>query len=217
MRVMIHAMPARMWYVERFLLPQLKGQGVDDVTIWNDTEKRGNLGACLESFRSLTGDGGTWHIQDDVLLCRDFAKRAAENDEGVVNGFCCLLFGEDELEQVGIVPPLHLWHGFPCVRIPDEYARDFVRWIEFGTHTPYSDRLIRKGKGDDYLFHEYFRNNHRKDKARNIAPNLVEHVDWLLGGSVANTWREKQARSALWNEPESVDRLAEEIQKYLDE
>ena len=213
MKVMIHAVPARTWYVAGFLIPQLRAQGVEDVTVWNDTEGLGNLGACLASFRSLQGDGGTWHIQDDVLLCRDFAKRAAENDEGVVNGFCCLGNGDDP-EQCGRISPRQLWHGFPCIRLPDEYAMEFAAWVETGKHTFLADKRIRQGNGDDYLFHEYFRNHHRKDKARNIAPNLVEHVDWLLGGSVANARRVTQLRSALWPDQELVEQLAAEIQNH---
>lgn len=210
MRVMIHAVPSRMWYVEGFLIPSLRAQGIEP-QLYVDTKQLGNLGACLDSFIQCSGDG-TWHIQDDVLICRDFAERAAANDQGVVNGFCCVLFGEDDPSQIGTVTPRNLWHGFPCVRIPDDYARDFVRWIRSGSHSVYADRLIRKGKGDDYLFHEYFRNVHPRDKPRNIAPNLVEHVDDLLGGSVANTWRKKPARSALWDEPERVEQLAAAIE-----
>ena len=60
----------------------------------------------------------------------------------------------------------------------------------------------------------HFRNHHRKDKARNIAPNLVEHVDWLLGGSVANAQRVTQLRSALWPDQELVEQLAAEIQNH---
>lgn len=213
MKVMIHAVPTRMWYVENFILHQLHAQGVWDVMIWNDTGGRGNLQSCLASFRSLQGDGGTWHIQDDVLLCREFAVRASAHDEGVVNGFCCLPFGDDP-ENIGRVAPRQLWHSFQCVRIPDAYAMDFAHWVEHGTHTALADKLIRAGKGDDYLFHEYFRNAHWKDKARNIAPNLVEHVDYLIGGSVVNQQRETQARSALWAEPDMVAQLAQEITKY---
>ena len=76
MKVLIHACPKRMWYVEGFLLPELKRQGADEVEVWNDTEGKGNLRACMEAFAARgTGDEGTWHIQDDVLLCRDFVER----------------------------------------------------------------------------------------------------------------------------------------------
>ena len=57
MKVLIHACPKRMWYVEGFLLPELKRQGADEVEVWNDTEGKGNLRACMEAFAARgTGD-----------------------------------------------------------------------------------------------------------------------------------------------------------------
>ena len=73
MKVLIHACPQRMWYVEEFLAPNLRSQGAE-VEIWNDVQGIGNLYACMESFKRRLGDGATWHIQDDVLPCRDFVK-----------------------------------------------------------------------------------------------------------------------------------------------
>ncbi len=76
-KYMIHACLARMWYVEEFLIPSMLEQGIEweSITIWNDAQRRGNLIACMDSFLSLAGsDGGTWHLQDDVIICRDFAS-----------------------------------------------------------------------------------------------------------------------------------------------
>ena len=100
MKVLIHACPERMWYVEEFLKPELLRQGADEIEIWNDTEKRGNLFACIDSFATRSGKGGTWHIQDDVLLCHDFVTRCRELDIGVAYGFCCRNFG-DRLDKEG--------------------------------------------------------------------------------------------------------------------
>ena len=212
MHVMIHAVPRRMWYVEGFLVPSLRAQGVEP-EIWLDGKGRGNLGACLDSFRSLEGDGGTWHLQDDVLICSDFAQRAAVNDRGVVYGFCCVASGDDP-RITGDVVPVFGWIGFPCVRIPDAHARAFADWVEAGGIGDRADKLIAANKGDDWLFHEFLRRERRGEKVRNLAPNLVEHVDWLIGGSVTNADRAEQPRSALWNEPEAVDRLAVAIEQY---
>ena len=54
-KYMIHACPQRMWYVTEFLVPSMLEQGIPeaDITIWNDTEKRGNLAACMAAFESL--------------------------------------------------------------------------------------------------------------------------------------------------------------------
>ena len=129
MKFLIHTYPGRMWYVEEFLYPSLRDQGcpADDIEIWNDTEKKGNLQSCMESFAAREGDGGTWHLQDDVLLCRDFYKRCQELDDGVVYGFCCARFNDDP-QQRGKVHQPDMWHSFQCVRIPDAYARECAEW-----------------------------------------------------------------------------------------
>ncbi len=111
MNILIHACPQRMWYVNDFLIPELARQGVDRMEVWDDTEKKGNLRACMESFAAREGDGGTWHIQDDVLPCRDFIKRCREHDEGVVNGFCCRQFTDDPSVS-GRVYVADAWHSF---------------------------------------------------------------------------------------------------------
>ena len=81
MKVLIHAVPKRMWYVEKFLAPSLEAQGLEPV-IWNDSTGYGCLESCLRSFEAGLAD---WHIQDDVLICRDFSEKIKDLD-GVVNG-----------------------------------------------------------------------------------------------------------------------------------
>ena len=58
MRYMIHACPQRMWYVNDYLLPSLKAQGIpeEEIAIWNDTEGKGTLFSCLESFKACGKD-----------------------------------------------------------------------------------------------------------------------------------------------------------------
>ena len=57
MKLLIHACPQRMWYVEGWLVPMLqeRGVGADEIEIWNDAAGRGNLMACMEAFASRTG------------------------------------------------------------------------------------------------------------------------------------------------------------------
>ena len=57
MKIMIHACPQRMWYVEEFLAPELERQGADRVDIWCDREGKGNLRACMEAFASCGVEG----------------------------------------------------------------------------------------------------------------------------------------------------------------
>lgn len=211
MKIMIHACPKRMWYVEDFLVPQLLDQGADSVAIWNDDAGLGNLQACMKSFAARRGHGGTWHIQDDVLPCRDFVQRCMEYEsDGIVYGFCCRQFRDDQ-KQRGRVHLPDAWRSFQCVRIPDEYARECAEWFYSGRwqESTLPELVILKGmnKGDDTFFREFLMMEHGGDRVTNAAPNLVEHVDWILGGSVLSPWREQPARAALWNDKDLVEEL----------
>ncbi len=215
MKILIHACQQRMWYVEGFLIPMLQAQGADDIEIWNDTEHKGNLQACMDSFAVRIGDGGTWHIQDDVLPARDFVKRCCEHDEGIVYGFCCEQFRDDP-QQTGKVYLADAWHSFQCVRIPDAYAREYVAWVRGGkwkTESPHPELPIlwEMGKGDDSFFSEFIACRHPYDVAENLKPNLVEHVDWIIGGSILHKYREYFARAYYWEDEALVDELKEAV------
>ena len=220
MKVLIHACPARMWYVEGFLKPELLAQGADEVTIWNDEYKKGNLAACMESFALRDGNGaeGTWHIQDDVLLCRDFVQRCRELDAGVVYGFCNELFLDDP-QQTGVVYAEDAWHSFQCVRIPDAYARGCAEWLAgAGRNHPDYPKWIRSGSMDDSVFRAYLLSEHERETVENLAPCLVEHVDWIVGGSVLHPWRGFLARAEYWEDEELVQELKKAVKgkvKYI--
>lgn len=211
MKVLIHACPRRMWYVEGFLIKELESQGADKVEIWNDAEGKGNLRACMEAFASRTGDGGTWHIQDDVLLCRDFVERCRQHDEGVVYGFCNEKFTDDPL-QTGRVSVEDAWHSFQCLRIPDAYARECAAWLEGpGMTSGLYQIWIRSGKMDDDVFRTFLLDQHGRETVENLAPNLVEHVDWIIGGSILSPWRDHIARAYYWDDEELVNELQEAV------
>ena len=215
MKILIHAVPERMWYVDEFLIPALRAQGADEIRVWNDADHTGNLAACMAAFAACEGDGGTWHLQDDVLPCRDFVKRCRELDDGVAFGFACPNFG-DRLDAGGTVYAADAWHSFQCVRIPDAYARDCAAWVRsmaWRRESPAVELPILwdLGKGDDSFFHEYMQSRHGADIVENVRPNLVEHVDWLLGGSTVQCWRDYLARSAFWDDEDLVAALRERI------
>lgn len=206
MKFLIHACPKRMWYVEKFLYPQLRDQGApaEDIEIWNDAEGKGNQISFFESCAARAGDGGTWHIQDDVLLCRDFIKRCAELDDGVVYGFCCPAFTDDPA-QIGRVALPDAWHSFQCVRIPDAYARECAAWyFDDARHRFIFHKWIASGKMDDSLFRAFLEDRHPDEIICNCAPNLVEHVDLLIGGSILSEWRSYCARSCYWDDEELI-------------
>ncbi|MBQ4360784.1 MAG: hypothetical protein II767_11065 [Proteobacteria bacterium] len=221
MKILIHACPQRMWYVNGFLIPMLQEQGAENIEVYNDTEKKGNLRACMDSFAARQGDGGTWHIQDDVLPSRDFVKKCIEHDEGLVYGFACRNFG-DRLDAYGIVYAVDAWNSFQCVRIPDAYARECAAWVrgeKWITQSPSPELPImyKLGNGDDTFFHEFMACMHPYDVAENLKPNIVEHVDWLLGGSSIQKWRDYIARAEFFEDTDLVDELRERIKRYHNE
>ncbi len=211
MRVLIHACPKRMWYVEGFLVPELERQGADEIEIFNDTEGLGNLRACMKAFAGRTGEGGTWHIQDDVLLCRDFVQRCRKHDTGVVYGFCNEAFTDDPL-QTGRVSVEDAWHSFQCVRIPDAYARECADWLDGpGKTSGMYPIWVQSGKMDDDVFRTFLIDRHGRETVENLKPNLVEHVDWIVGGSILSPWRGFIARAYYWPDEDLVRELKEAV------
>ena len=215
MKILIHAVPERMWYVNEFLIPALQAQGAEEIEIWNDTEHRGNLAACMDAFAAREGDGGTWHLQDDVLPCRDFVRRCRDLDSGLVYGFCCRNF-TDRLDAFGTIYAPDAWHSFQCVRIPDAWARECAEWV-LGEHwrqtspMPELPILWELNKGDDSFFHEFIQCRHGDAIVENVRPNLVEHVDWLIGGSFLQPWRGYLARAEYWDDEELVNSLHDRL------
>lgn len=215
MTVLIHACPERMWYVEGFLIPALEAQGAGSIEIWNDEDHMGCLRSCMEAFAARTGDGGTWHIQDDVLISADFVRTARQYDDGVVCGFACAYF-TDDVEQTGRVYMPDAWHSFQCVRIPDPWARECAEWYFSGAWQaesldPDLPALEAANKGDDGFFREFLLCRHGEGTVVNLKPNIVEHVDLLLGGSVLHPWREYRATAHWWTENDLTAQLRAEL------
>lgn len=213
-RFMIHACLQREWYVRGFLIPDMISQGIpqENIEVWLDSEKRGNLASCLESFETAGKRGsGRWHLQDDVLISKDFAEKTAEFDDGIVCGYV-----HEEWQQMGVrsgrVPAVFMWNSFPCIRIPDDYARDFVEWFKTDAafRDTYSDQ-VRLNRGDDTLWMDWICENHLDDYVVNISPNIVEHIDFLLGGSVTNSERKAKTLATLWDDEESFRRMEDKL------
>ncbi len=216
---MIHASPARLWYVTGWLVPELRRQGVETVDVWNDAERKGNLRSCRESFASCVGDGDTWHLQDDVLPASDFAERARALDgfRGVVCGFVNEVAGPDA-NMTGEQRAGNIWYSFPCVRIPNARARAFSAWIRDGGDGGAQARdFIDRGLGDDWFFLRYHEMYYSQETVYHCRPCLVEHIDIHLGGSLCTPFRGYWARAAYWDEPERVEDVAEWIKTHRPE
>ena len=213
MNYMIHACPERMWYVEKFLIPSMAKQGIPetDIRIWNDTEGKGNLFSCMDSFLDCgKRDGGTWHLQNDVIICSDFAARTKKHDTGLVCGFACRNFGPS-LQEKGVVPAVFLWYSFQCIRIPNELARQFVDWFTYDAQfrESYKDWL-ESGKHDDGFWKDFVTEEY-DGRVINLKPSIVDHVDYLIGGSTVNQDRDHMARSTYWEDEEIVEELKRKL------
>ena len=207
---MIHACPERMWYVEQYLVPSMKEQGINNVTVKCDTEHVGNLESCMKIFSQLPTDGGTWHLQDDVIICRDFAERTEYLSDGVVCGF---VFGKDENHKfVGTVTPFQMWWSFPCIHIPNKLAKECAEWFyrTAQSHLTYAERVL-SNREDDYFFKEYMRIFYPSYPIENIKPCLVDHIDYLIGGTTGKKRKNPIVRAEWFEDTDLVAELEKNI------
>jgi len=215
-KYLIHAVPRRRWYVDEFLIPSMLKQGIkqEDIRVYEDTEHEGNLRACMNAFASCEGEGGTWHLQDDVCICKDFKTITEAVDFGLICGFSSEMY--DGEGKIGLVDRKDMWFSFPCIRIPNEYARDCADWVtKYIIGNPIYRDFWVGGKNDDWAFRAYLKEFYTFVHAMNIAPNLVDHVDYLVGGGTGEKPREKPVRAQYWKDYDVIAKLEESIRKKI--
>ncbi len=221
MKYMIHTCQKRLWYVEDFLIPSLKEQGIkqEDIILWNDAEMKGNLpswlGAC-EYVRDNLADGrGIWHLQDDIVLGSKFREEAEKAGDMVINAWVCTRFNSKRYTMKGEVGVLYHWNSFQCIYIPTRYTTGFLSWYyrEAIKDERCLDR-IRENRWDDWLFWCYMRRKHKNEKCLNLAPNICEHIDYMIGGSVATPERQGNVVGVYWYENEILEKLWHDLKAY---
>ena len=214
-RFMIHAVPERMWYIDGYLIPSMEEQGIrkEDIVVWCDNDHIGNLKSWLASCRQCAQDADTvyayWHMQDDVVISRSFAEkiRSLHDLPGVVCGFGSCY---DRKNSDGLICPAAMWFSFQCIRIPNEFMPQFLRW--FDRHKVWYDKHVRANKYDDMFFMKYMQDMKKQEYVLNLAPNIVDHVDFLLGGTTINHERKyKTTRSCYWTDEAVVWELAKKL------
>ena len=214
-KYLIHAYPKRLHYVREYLIPSMLKQGINkaDIRVYNDDKGLGNLKACMEAFASCEGDGGTWHLQDDVLICKDFKERTEWYDHGLVCGFSSLKYDGDIEDRKGAVPRDKMWFSFPCIRIPNQWARECADWVtKYIIGNPVYEKYWKDGVNDDWAFRTYLKEFHKDCVALNIMPCLVNHVDYIIGGSSGLRNRKYPVTAQYWKD----DDLVEELKNGLD-
>lgn len=218
-KYMIHACPQRMWYVTDYMIPILHQNGIADneIHVWCDTHKRGNLRSFFDSMEYVRDnydpDDSIWHLQDDVLLCTDFVHRT-KDITGCAYGFTNDFFNPVTYKNTGVVRIEDAWTSFQCVRIPNRYAGEFLEWYQQNKSNLLVWGIAKKNIGDDTLFNFFLQDWHRDDPITNVCPNLVEHVDFLLGGSTLVSER-GMTLSFYWEEQFSTHYLARCIHEEL--
>ena len=94
---LIHCSNQRFWYVKEYLIPSMLMQGISaqNIFVYKDTNQIGNLRAFVDSCNRASHKcqsrniDGLWHLQDDVIISNDFAKKTQLYDNGIVCGFTC--------------------------------------------------------------------------------------------------------------------------------
>lgn len=206
---LIHACEKRKWYVENYLIPSMLKQGIrkTDIKYYNDANKQG----CLQSFimSSYTLSDSAWHLQDDIIISSDFKGKTERYDKGIVCGFCSFYsedvpYGEQSVEN--------MWYSFPCIRIPNVILKDFIVWLESREVQNKYKAYIEANKFLDTLFRIYMLENRAYMRVFNLYPNIVDNIDYLLGGSTINK-RDKEPVSLYFTEKNLVEDLKMELAK----
>ena len=217
---MIHACLDRMWYVEKYLLPSMYEQGIKakNVIVYVDTNHDGCLISHVKSFQKASEMhiDGMWHLQDDVILCRDFKERTEKYDNGVICGFSSY-YDERKHWASGESNGLKMWYSFPCIRIPTPLIKEYIDWFNIYVWRDHQyDRWTKANKYDDTIWRIYMEQYHPQMPVLNLAPNLVDHVDFLLGGSQINPNRKiEQVRSTSFQDKDLIKELEGRIKNDI--
>ena len=204
---MIHTCPKRKWYVDEFLIPSMTEQGIsrDDIIVCNDVDGDG----CLTSFVN------SWRYLDDIIISAEFRRMTEMYDDGIVCGFCNSYASYPG--NIGYVGVEMMWYSFPCIRIPNEIMKEFVGWfVRPEVRYIYKSSILSK-KNVDVLFWDFLKEDHKDIRVLNLAPNIVNHIDHLIGGSLINANRSQtteEIMSKYWNEDYSIVQLERELREY---
>ena len=212
-KYLIHTCNKRLWYVNRYLIPSMCEQGIKkkNIVVYNDEIGEGQLISLIKSYDKTNGED-FWHLQDDIIISSKFKEETEKHNEGIVCGFC----NKFSVSRPGRVNIFDMWYSMPCIRIPGNIFKEFVGWLNDPSTRHTFMCYFEENKHDDVLLESFLKTNYPKLQPYNLAPNIVNHIDHLLGGSIINKMRNKPLEfimSTFWEEPELLVNIEKELQK----
>ena len=91
-------------------------------------------------------------------------------------------------------------------------ARGCADWcLNYIIGNPVYDRYWKNGVNDDWMFRTYLKEFHKDCTALNINPNLVNHVDYLIGGGTGASKRKEHCVAQYWEDDSIVKELEEKL------
>ena len=107
--------------------------------------------------------------------------------------------------------------SFQCILIPNAIAKRFADWFR-NDCVPNNlfPEYVSTGKCDDSLFREYTMAHEQNVGALNIFPNVADHIDYLIGGTVINKHRLGEFRKSYWRDnvlDDAVRKLEEKLKQ----
>lgn len=214
-KYLIHSCAKRKWYVDEYLVPSMLAQGIEkeNILIYNDDSREGCLQSFLSSIDLISSvTHGTWHLQDDIIISSNFREITETYDKGIVCGFCSYY---SEEVPIGIRTMSDMWYSFPCIRIPNQVVKGFVKWVRSQRIQNKYRVYIEENKFVDTLFRVYMLEVHPYKLVHNLYPNIVDNVDYLLGGSIINYQRDKLPISLYFLERNLVEELQCSIENSI--
>ena len=215
---LIHSSNQRFWYVKEYLIPSMLMQGISaqNIFVYKDKNDIGNLRAFIDSCNRASYQcqrkdiNGLWHLQDDVIISEDFARKTQLYDNGIVCGFTC---NYDQKPEEGCfqVYEHKMWFSFPCIRIPTDILAEFSNWANLNLwQSKYFRSAVHRNNSDDLVFREWLYDNHPSAQHLNLAPNIVNHIDSYIGGTLCNKQRDKDydTMSIFWEDKGELENLA---------
>ena len=220
MKYIIHSCNKRLWYVKDYLVKHLVKQGINpnDIVIYNDDNNEGNLTSWIKSCKFVVDNldikDGCWHLQDDVFLCKNFKDITMDIAKNkIICGYVnkssyknnCIVNTNYIASKEGVVD------SFQCIYIPNYILKDFIKWFEENIVSGKKfQKQYKENKYDDYLFKQFIKHT-QGVIAININPSLVEHIDYVLGGSIVNENRTITNVAQEFNNYDELEKLKIEI------